>query len=100
MAGRALSRPFLLSLPDPCRNLTTCPSLVRPPPAEDLPLPRDAVLDLQSRLQRLGLYTDEIDGLLGPRTRAAIRDFQVRAGLVADGYPTQDMLGRLRTAAP
>jgi len=76
------------------------PGLLRPPPADDQPLPRDVVLDLQSRLQRLGLYSEDIDGLLGPRTRNAIRDFQVRAGVVADGYPSPDTLARLRAAAP
>ena len=55
---------------------------------------------MQSRLQRLGLYSDDIDGLLGPRTRNAIRDFQVRAGVVADGYPSPDTMTRLRAASP
>ncbi|MBL8673361.1 MAG: peptidoglycan-binding protein, partial [Rhodospirillales bacterium] len=53
-----------------------------------------------NRLQRLGLYQDDIDGLLGPKTRAAFRAFQVRAKLVADGYPTPDGLARLRAASP
>ena len=82
------------------RQIAGGPGLLRPPPPDDQPLPRDAVLDMQSRLQRLGLYSDDIDGLLGPRTRNAIRDFQVRAGVIADGYPSPDTMTRLRAAAP
>jgi len=37
------------------------------PPADDEPLSRNTVIDMQNRLARLTLYTDEIDGLLGPR---------------------------------
>ena len=33
-------------------------------------LSRDTVIDLQTRLAKLGLYTDETDGLLGPKTRS------------------------------
>jgi membrane-bound lytic murein transglycosylase B len=94
------SQLYALSVGELARQVAGGAGLVRPPPADDQPLPRNAVFDLQSRLQRLGLYTDEIDGLLGPRTRAAIRDFQVKAGLIADGYPTQELLVRLRAASP
>ncbi|QQS14111.1 MAG: lytic murein transglycosylase [Rhodospirillales bacterium] len=76
------------------------PGLIRQPPADDQPLARADVVDLQNRLQRLGLYQDDVDGLLGPKTRAAFRAFQVRAKLVADGYPTPDGLARLRAASP
>lgn len=94
------SQLYALSVGELTRQIQGGPGLMRQPPADDQPLAREAVFDLQGRLQRLGLYSDDIDGLLGPRTRTAIRDFQVRAGVVADGYPTQDTLARLRAAAP
>ncbi|HSI01778.1 MAG TPA: lytic murein transglycosylase [Reyranella sp.] len=72
--------------------------VMQPPPTDDEPLSRDTVVDLQTRLARLGFYTDEADGLLGPKTRSAVRLFQKQAGLPADGHPTPAMVARLRTA--
>ncbi|HEU5140131.1 MAG TPA: cell wall hydrolase [Bacillales bacterium] len=43
------------------------------------------VWGLQERLQQLGLYGGEIDGLFGPLTELAVIDFQKRNGLSADG---------------
>lgn len=40
---------------------------------------------LQARLKELGYYTDEVDGVTGPATRAAVRRFQAANGLGADG---------------
>jgi len=82
------------------RQIAGGPGLMREPPADDQPLSRDAAIDLQSRLIKLSLYNDEADGLIGPKTRASIRAFQIRAGIVADGHPSPDTLARLRAAAP
>ncbi len=41
--------------------------------------------DVQSKLQNLGLYTGEIDGIRGSRTTNAIKTFQQKAGLIVDG---------------
>jgi membrane-bound lytic murein transglycosylase B len=68
-------------------------------PADDEPLSRDTVIDMQARLAKLGLYTDENDGLLGPKTRSAVRLFQKQAGLPADGHPTPDVVRRLQQTA-
>jgi membrane-bound lytic murein transglycosylase B len=75
------------------------PPVMQAPPADDEPLSRDTVIDLQSRLAKLGLYTDEADGLLGPKTRSAVRLFQKQVGLPADGHPTPDVVRRLQQAA-
>jgi membrane-bound lytic murein transglycosylase B len=55
-------------------------------------------IELQTQLQQLGFYTGEIDGRLGDGTKTAIRQFQVQAGLVEDGVPSQDLLKALRKA--
>ena len=47
-------------------------------------------------LQQLGYYQGEVDGLLGPLTRAAIADYQRANGLVetsAIDQPTLESLG-------
>jgi len=78
------------------RQIAGGPPVMQAPPADDEPLSRDTVIDLQARLAKLGLYTDETDGLLGPKTRSAVRLFQKQAGLPADGHPTPDMVRRLQ----
>jgi N-acetylmuramoyl-L-alanine amidase len=45
----------------------------------------DDVLDLQRRLNALGFDTGREDGILGPETAAAVREFQRNAGLAVDG---------------
>jgi|GEM_PF-6907746 peptidoglycan hydrolase-like protein with peptidoglycan-binding domain len=43
------------------------------------------VREIQTRLQNLGYNPGPIDGVLGPQTEAAIRDFQAARGLIVDG---------------
>jgi len=74
------------------------PAVMQPPPTDDEPLSRDTVIDLQTRLARLGFYSDETDGLLGPKTRSAVRLFQKQVGLPADGHPTPELVARLQRA--
>jgi peptidoglycan hydrolase-like protein with peptidoglycan-binding domain len=55
------------------------------------------VAALQVGLQARGLYGGTIDGIMGPRTRSAVRALQWRAGIVVDGIPgpqTRRALGR------
>ncbi len=48
---------------------------------------------VQRALQARGLYENEpIDGILGPKTRAAIRAFQKSAGLPVTGEPDKNVL--------
>lgn len=51
--------------------------------------------ELQRRLAALGHDPGEADGILGPVTRAALRDFQLDQGLIADGYPDERTRARL-----
>jgi cell wall-associated NlpC family hydrolase len=56
------------------------------------------VAALQVALHAKGLYRSAIDGILGPKTKAAVRRLQRRAGLRADGVvgpQTRAALGRL-----
>lgn len=53
-------------------------------------------IELQQRLSAAGWDTFGVDGKIGPNTIAAIRRFQVSAGLVPDGYANPVLLERLR----
>jgi membrane-bound lytic murein transglycosylase B len=75
------------------------PQVAQTPPEDDQPISHDTVVDMQQRLARLGLYTDDPDGLLGPKTRSAVRLFQKQAGLPADGHPTNDLIAKLQQTA-
>ena len=48
---------------------------------------RSGVAALQVALKNRGLYSGSIDGVIGPRTIAAVRVFQRRHRLTVDGIP-------------
>jgi membrane-bound lytic murein transglycosylase B len=52
-------------------------------------------MTLQEGLTTLGYDTGGTDGVLGRRTRQAIRDFQKARGIPADGYATASLLTRI-----
>lgn len=56
--------------------------------------------EIQQSLQDLGLYTGKIDGIAGPLTRAALRNWQAQTGRVVTGEVTEhqraDLLGETR----
>jgi membrane-bound lytic murein transglycosylase B len=52
--------------------------------------------ELQQLLARRGFEVGEADGKLGAATRAAVKAAQLKFGLPADSYPTQDLVERLR----
>jgi lytic murein transglycosylase len=53
--------------------------------------------ELQQILQRRGYDVGRIDGVLGLKSRSAIRDVQVKLGLPADSWPTAELMQRLRS---
>ena len=59
------------------------------------PLSGDEVISLQKALARRGHEVGKIDGIIGKRTRAAVRTEQLRLGLPADQWPTKELLTRL-----
>ncbi|MCM3887306.1 N-acetylmuramoyl-L-alanine amidase [Frankia sp. R82] len=63
------------------------------------PFVGDDVAALQERLSNMGFDVGRTDGIFGPRTESAVRDFQRNRGLDADGRcgpHTLDELARLR----
>ncbi len=73
-------------------------------PATDAParpqvIDRLAITEMQKLLASLKLYTGAPDGVMGPRTAAAIREFQEMAGLPVDGKPSVELLESLNEVA-
>jgi peptidoglycan hydrolase-like protein with peptidoglycan-binding domain len=65
-------------------------------PRDERVLTRDERLELQQQLARHGFDVGEASGRLGLKTRIAVRDFQVRSGLIPDGFASVAILERLR----
>ena len=59
-------------------------------------LDKDQRQELQERLARLGFYEGDTDGKFGSKTRDAVRNFQLRRGLIPDGYADYAVLRELR----
>ncbi len=70
------------------------------PPPEDTPaLSRDTIQQLQATLTDQGFQPGTPDGIMGPATRNAIRNFQSANKLTADGYPDKTLLDALGVMA-
>jgi hypothetical protein len=57
----------------------------------------DGIRSAQAALRRLGIYSGQVDGILGPDTHRAIEDYQVKNKLPVTGQPDQGLnalLGR------
>jgi membrane-bound lytic murein transglycosylase B len=68
-------------------------------PRDDRVLSRDDIAEVQLLLTRAGFDTQGIDGMRGPNTLAAARQFQAARGMVPDGYLNEALLTRLRELA-
>ena len=79
------------------------PPAAPPAPAAANPSPTVGVVEVamvrevQADLQRQGYDVGSVDGLLGPRTRAAIRQYQERNGLLVDGMTSPALRDHLRS---
>ncbi len=69
---------------------------VQPWPRDERVLTLDERYEMQQLLARHGFDVGEPDGLLGPRTRLAIRNFQVSKGQIPDGFASSSVLDSLR----
>lgn len=58
-------------------------------------LHRSQVKEVQSALKKKGLYEGGIDGLMGPKTQAALEAFQRQQSLTVSGAPDRETLSAL-----
>ncbi|MET1078692.1 MAG: lytic murein transglycosylase [Pseudomonas sp.] len=65
-------------------------------PRDERQLGRSERIELQELLTRHGYAPGVPDGIIGANTRNAVRAFQQRLGLPADGYPGYALLEQLR----
>jgi TPR repeat protein/peptidoglycan hydrolase-like protein with peptidoglycan-binding domain len=102
---RAIAQALAPRAPAPAPADPPSPSVAAAPSAsparDDLNWPKapaDQIRLVQQGLADLQLLRDKPDGMLGPMTRNAIRDFQRAAGLRATGEPSKDVYVALRQA--
>lgn len=69
------------------------PALTKP---EELkPIKTELVIEMQKKLGEKGFYKGKYDGKIGPKTRYAIRQYQIKNKLLADGYPNDILFKKL-----
>lgn len=56
-------------------------------PKDFKPIKTALVIDMQKKLSEKGFYDGKCDGRVGPKTRHAIRHYQIKNNLLTDGYP-------------
>ena len=85
----------------------TATALPRPRPPEatskvDARATSEIIADIQRELIRRGYYDGVVDGRYGPRTDAAVRDFEQASGLKASTEPSEALLATIKrsTAKP
>ncbi|MGM8849464.1 lytic murein transglycosylase [Salinicola halophyticus] len=64
-------------------------------PRDEPALSRDRIRRMQQGLNDHGFEVGTPDGLVGPNTRAGLRDYQRSVGVIPDGYPTQSLIQQL-----
>jgi len=64
-------------------------------PRDERPLSRSERLQFQSDLTKLGFDIGNPDGVLGRKTRAALRQYQKSKGIIPDGFATASLLAML-----
>ena len=69
------------------------PEAIAPAKPEAAGRPRaDIISDIQREFSRRGLYDGPVDGMVGPKTDAAIRDFETSAKLKVTGEASEEVL--------
>ncbi len=89
--------PVVAPLPDPMAALLPG-HRATPARADAQPAARvrtDLMLEIQRELARRGFYEGPADGFYGPKTDAAIRDFEQAAGLRASAEPNEVLLASI-----
>ncbi len=67
-----------------------------PRPNAEQPLSVSNIKEIQRHLMIKGFNVGKADGVVGVKTREAIRVFQKKTGVPADGFPSINLLTRLR----
>lgn len=82
----------MIAVPEPAQMVgtETIPptAAVQTPPVSTSGVPMDQLArnrDIQTALSKAGFYTGAVDGKIGPKTKAAIKQFQQARGLKVDG---------------
>jgi membrane-bound lytic murein transglycosylase B len=78
------------------QRLSDGPDVQAPWPRDLSALTRSQLLELQTALNQRGFASGTPDGAMGPATRDGLRRYQRSVGLPADGYPTAELLERLK----
>jgi peptidoglycan hydrolase-like protein with peptidoglycan-binding domain len=86
----AVPRPRPVEPAPASRPVEPAPAKVAAPPAPRMP--GEIINDIQRELARRGYYDGAVDGLYGPRTDAAIRDFEQAAALKPSTEPNEALL--------
>jgi membrane-bound lytic murein transglycosylase B len=68
-------------------------------PRDERALSRDERAQFQENLKTLGYDPGDTDGILGRKTRAALRLYQKSKNMPADGFPTIELLAALNSDA-
>ena len=55
----------------------------------------ESMIKLQKVLRSKGYDVGKVDGILGAKTRQAVRSVQLEFGLSADSWPTKELLRKL-----
>ncbi|MDZ7825843.1 MAG: lytic murein transglycosylase [Gammaproteobacteria bacterium] len=66
-----------------------------PPPDDAPPLSRERIRALQQALIDAGFDPGGTDGIFGPATRGALREWQTARGMIADGHPDRELFRAL-----
>ncbi len=69
---------------------------MRKPTTPVVQLPFEQIKELQQLLARQGFNVGKIDGVMGQQSRIAVKTVQIKYGLPADSWPTEDLLARMR----
>jgi peptidoglycan hydrolase-like protein with peptidoglycan-binding domain len=100
----AAARKVAAPAPRPSSPATTAtitpsaPAAAPQTPAAPTPAREDLVRAVQGELARLGRYDGAVDGLFGPMTDFAIRDYERATGRVPSGEPTPQLLEVLKAS--
>lgn len=90
---------YALAICQLANRFNSGPSFRTPWPREEMPiLSRTDRVELQTLLAQRKYDVGEADGVIGRRTREAIRGFQRAAGMKPDGFATLALLQSLRQA--